>query len=134
MPTLVLPNVPARTHRRTRRRRDILLIAALGAAALVAPLMIPDGVEQRAPGSVERDVASRAFQGAWMLNDNPIGRVFLPGMRVSRVWQEPGHCGPTEIVPDARTRDYRAEVRLYSLFAIPGPVVQVRCGGANYSW
>ena len=134
MPTLVLPNVPARTRRRSRTRRDLLIIGGLTVAALTAPLLVPDGVDRLPPGSVEREVASRAYPGAWTLNDNPVGRVLLPGVRVTRVWPEPGHCGASEQAAEGRARDYRAEVRLHSLFAIPGPVVQIRCGGAAYSW
>jgi hypothetical protein len=134
VPTLVLPNVPTNTDARGRRFRDVAIGVALVIIALGAPHLVRDGIERYAPGSQELAVAYRAYQGAWTLNDNPVARVLLPVARVSRVWREPGHCALNEPRPRGEAADFRAEVRFYSLFGVPGPVVHVRCGGWAYVW
>ena len=60
--------------------------------------------------------------------DHPLQRLFIPAWRVVDVRREPGRCeeplGPLEL------RDYVADVRLYTLFALPYRTVAVTCGGA----
>jgi hypothetical protein len=67
-----------------------------------------------------------------MHNDNPLGRLALPAARVQRVWHEPGHCPRGEPGGSEPYAAWRAEVRYFTYFGIPGPRLQVRCGG--WAW
>jgi hypothetical protein len=101
----------------------------------LAPLwLIGSGVEgfDRGPDPRAAAMAHEAQMAAWMHNDNPIGRVLWPAARVERVWWEPGHCPSPGPGADGWLAAYRAQVRFYSFFAIPGPVLDVTCGG--WSW
>lgn len=112
-------------------RRRWLIVALLIVGWASAPFwLIPNGIHSF--DGAARQVAGEAHQAAWSHNDNPLGRLAFPAARVQRVWREPGHCRrgePGGLEPFA---DWRAEVRFFSYFAIPGPVVHVRCGG--WAW
>lgn len=113
--------------RSTSRRRIALLAAPLvlllGSA--IPRLLIPAGDLHADP--MARATAQDALESARQLNDNPLGRLLVPGMRVTRVWREPGHCRDPH--PPGPQADYRAEVRSYAWFGIPGPRIEAQCGG-----
>lgn len=97
-------------------------------------VLIHDGVKGFRGDPLAVVVAERAYNAAWMLNDNPLARVLLPAARVQNVEVVPGSCPsgwPGYGEPDA---DYTTHVRFYTLFAIPGPTVSVSCGGRRWSW
>ncbi len=114
-------------------------LAALGAglfAWALAPFWaIPDGVGRydRYEDPTFAYVGQEAYERAWMFNDNPIGRLALPAARVRRVWRDPGHCPPSDPGGREPYADWRAEVRYYTYFGIPGPVLHVSCGGWAWS-
>jgi hypothetical protein len=112
-----------------------LLLITAGGAWFLAPLwLIPSGGGEfrNHPDSAIREVAAAAHQAARMHNDNPIGRLLFPAARVTRVWRDPGHCPATEPGGREPHADYRAEVRLYTYFGVPGKTLQVTCGG--WAW
>ena len=82
---------------------------------------------------VEAAVAQQSYEATWALNTHTLGRLLYPGVRVVRVWRDPGHCAPNEPGGGEPAADYRAEVRAFSWFGIPGPTVEVTCGGLSYA-
>jgi hypothetical protein len=109
---------------------------ALGAvpALLLAGYAVPrwvvgSGLGRYAADPAAAAVASTAYEQVRALNDNPIGRVLFPGARVRRVWRAPGHCRASEPGGRRPHADYRAEVRMVGWFGVPGPAVDVTCGG-----
>lgn len=115
-----------------------LSLAVVGAVATLAVgyamprWWISTGLARFAADPQMATVARAAYDGVWTLNDNPLGRLAFPGARVHRVWRDPGHCSPTEPGGREPTADYRAEAQAYSWFGIPGPRVEVTCGGWSY--
>jgi hypothetical protein len=115
------------------RRLVVLGIAmkVLGVAGMLIPrFLIHDGVDNFRDDPLAYATATDAYKGAQQMNHR-VGKLLLPGARVRRVWREPGHCTATSA--NGPQADYRAEVRMYTWFGIPGPVVQARCGGAHYA-
>jgi hypothetical protein len=113
----------------------LLGLALLGLALLgfaIPRWLIATGVARYADDPLATAVAEAAYAAVWALNDNPLGRLALPGARVTRVWREPGHCPPGEPGGREPAADYRAEVQPYGWFGIPGPRVEVTCGGWSY--
>jgi hypothetical protein len=117
-----------------RRARVTALLSGLCAWALAPFWAIPDGIAgfDRHPDPTYAYVAQQAYNDAWMHNDNPIARLALPAVRVVRVWRDPGHCPPSEPGGREPYADWRAEVRFYTYFGIPGPLLRVTCGG--WAW
>jgi len=74
------------------------------------------------------EVARASSELAYAMLDHPVQRLFIPAWRVVDVRREPGRC--TELLGPSELRDYVAEVRLYTLFALPYRTVTVTCGGA----
>jgi hypothetical protein len=118
------------------RRTAALLLAVLtvSAAFLIPRLLVSDGVERFRDDRARYVVAAEAYEAAWLLNDNPVARLLLPVARVSEVRHEPGSCPAGEPGSDSPYAQYRARVRFYTLFAIPGPSVVVTCGGWRWMW
>lgn len=111
------------------RLRGLIAIIVFLILGFAAPRMIPDGVARYESDPTAYAVALEAKQAYWILN--PFTRLITPGVRVTRVWKEPGHCHDTR--PKDASGEYRAEVRGLLWFGIPGPSVHVQCGGWYYS-
>jgi hypothetical protein len=126
---LMLPRAAA-----WRRARMTALASGIGAWALAPFWAISDGIERldRHPDPTYAYVGQQAYHDAWMHHDNPIQRVAMPAVRVSRVWRDPGHCPQDDPGGREPYADWRAEVRFYTYFGIPGPVLSVTCGG--WAW
>jgi hypothetical protein len=127
---LILP----RTAARQRRARMTALVSGLVAWALAPFWAISDGIGRfdRHADPTYAYVAQQAYHDAWMHNDSPIARVAMPAARVRHVWRDPGHCSQDEPGGRQAYADWRAEVRFYTYFGIPGPVLRVTCGG--WAW
>jgi hypothetical protein len=108
------------------------VIAVVGFA--IPRWLVPDGLSRFRHDAHAWTVAVAAYQAAWMLNDNPIGRVLLPAARVEEVRHEPGSCPKGEPGSDGAMSQYTARVRFHSWFGIPGPSVRVTCGGWSVVW
>lgn len=122
------PGRPPR--RRPARRAALLALPALLAVGYAVPRwLIPSGVGRWDADPPAAAAARAALAAVWTLNDNPLGRLLVPGARVTRVWRDPGHCPPGDPGGREPTADWRAEARTYAWFGIPGPVVAVSCGG-----
>ena len=120
-----------RTRRAGRRALPALLalLALLAVGYAIPRWLIPSGVGRWAADPLAAAVARAALDAVRAMNDNPLGRLLVPGARVTRVWRDAGHCAPGEPGGREPTADWRAEARTYAWFGIPGPVVAVSCGG-----
>ncbi len=116
------------------RARITALVSGLGAWGLAPFWAISDGIGRldRHPDPTYAFIAQQAYNDAWMHHDNPIQRVAMPAVRVRRVWRDPGHCPRDEPGGREPYADWRAEVRFYTYFGIPGPLLHVTCGG--WAW
>jgi len=105
----------------------VLLLATIGFAV---PYAMDNGIASFRRDPVQYRVAMAALQDFWVLNRGGAASVMTPRARVTRVWIDEGHCH------DARagggTSDYRAAVRGIAWFGIPGPTVDVSCGGLQW--
>jgi hypothetical protein len=117
-----------------RRGRTIAVSAGVAAWGLAPFWAISDGVgrfdQHRDPTYAY--VAQQAYQAALMHNDNPLARLALPAVRVQRVWRDPGHCPSAEPGGREPHADWRADVRFFTYFGLPGPMLRVTCGG--WAW
>lgn len=77
--------------------------------------------------TAEATVGRASAELAYSMLDHPVQRLLLPAWRVVEVRSEKAHC--TEPLGEPALRDYVAEVRLYTLFALPYRTVTVTCGG-----
>jgi hypothetical protein len=109
----------------------LLAILILAAVGFYIPYATDNGVAKFRDDPIQYKVAVNALQGYWTLNRNPIAQIVTPGARVKRVWVQPGHCHDPR-ASDA-SADYRAEVQGLSWFGIPGPIVDVVCGGKQWA-
>ena len=107
-------------------------VAALLLVALLSPARRGDGVERYRSDPFAYATAVEAYRNAGMLLDHPGTRLFVRARRVTRVWRDPGHC--TQIRPNEVQSQYRATVRTYTWFGLPGPAVDAECGGWYVSW
>ncbi len=126
---MVLPSAPWQA-----RARSVTLGAGILAWALVPFWAISDGIQRF---DLHADptyayVAQQAYQAAWFHNDNPISRVAMPAARVERVWPDSERCMVSHPRGDEPFDGWRAEVRFYSYFGVPGPLLRVSCSG--WSW
>jgi hypothetical protein len=112
----------------------MVLAGGVIAWALAPFWAVSDGVGRfdRRADPTYAHVAQLAYQDAWTHNDNPIARLALPAARVQRVWRDPGHCPAGWPGGNEPYADWRADVRFYTYFGIPGPLLRVTCGG--WSW
>jgi hypothetical protein len=138
-PLLGSPEPRALTSDRSRpasRVRKWLVLGPLYALALVGLLTVGRWVTRAAAtggydagGEPAAETVARASSElAHAMLNHPLQRLFIPAWRVMDVRREPGRCeeplGPPEV------RAYVADVRLYTLFALPYRTVEVTCGGA----
>ncbi len=113
----------------------MLVLTLVAAAGVMLPRwLVPNGLTRFRQDANAWTVAVAAYQAAWMLNDNPIGRVLFPAARVEEVKHEPGSCPKGEPGSDGKLSQYTARVRFHTWFGIPGPTVRVTCGGWSYAW
>ena len=103
----------------------MLVILLLG--FLVPPHVIPSGVGRHRDDPLAHATAADAHAMAGQLLDNPLSRIPVRARRVTRVWRDPGHCRDPR--PSEAQGEYRAMVRLFTWFGLPGPTVNVTCGG-----
>ena len=78
------------------------------------------------PPSLEVATASLAF--ARPRYASPLDHLLFPAADV-RIGVWPASCPRTHLTDRIPNRVYYGKVQLYSLFGIPGPVVEARCGG-----
>lgn len=116
--------------------RKWLVLGPLYALALVGSVTVGHAVTRAVAGrgydagadAAAATVAREAHQLTYAMLDHPVQRLFIPGWRVVDVRLEPGRC--TEPLGEPALRDYVADVRLYTFFALPYRTVAVTCGGA----
>jgi hypothetical protein len=116
----------------------ILAASAATALLLIAGWYVPhrvvgDGIDHFADDPAKQVVAQGAYNGAWMLQDNPVLRGLTPAVRVTEVKRVPGHCSAGDPGSNEPNADYQARVQLYTFFAIPAGVVYATCGGWHWS-
>ena len=114
-------------------RRLSLLVIGLAVTALIGwavpRWLVGDGVEEFRSDPERHSMAAEAHDLTLRLQESPIERLFIPGVRVVRVEREPGHCEAGEPGASEPMADFTATVRLYSWFGIPAGEVRVSCGG-----
>ena len=128
---------PARTAREAtpqHSRRFVLLpVYALALVGLLAvgrwltPAVVSDGYDAGADVAAAT-VARASAELAYSTLDHPVQRLLIPARRVVDVRREPGNC--SEPLGPPEHREYVADVRLYTLFALLYRTVTVTCGGA----
>lgn len=106
----------------------VLLLALIG---FLVPYAMDNGIASFRRDPVQYRVAMAALQDFWAVNRSGAFNVITPRARVTRVWEDKAHCHDAR-VRGGETADYRAEVRGISWFAIPGPTVDVSCGGLQW--
>jgi hypothetical protein len=113
------------------KTRIALSLLILGMLGFFIPQAMDNGVAKFRDDPTQYRVAINALQGYWTLNRHAVARLVAPGARVRRVWVDPGHCH--DLRANDMTAEYRAEVQGLLWFGIPGPVVDVTCGGWSWS-
>ena len=119
------------TARLSAERRRLL--AAVFVLALVPlgftlpPRVISSGVERHRADPLAHATAVDAHAIVGVMLSNPLSRIAIRATRVTRVWRDPGHCRDPR--PNEAQGEYRATVRLFMWFGLPGPTMNVTCGG-----
>ena len=113
-----------------RNKFVILAVLVLAFIGFVVPYAIDNGIANFRRDPVQYRVAMGALQDYWVLERSGLSSLVTPRARVTRVWEDKGHCHDPRA--GGETSDYRAEVRGISWFAIPGPTVDVSCGGLQW--
>ena len=106
----------------------LLLLTVL--AGILVPYIADKGVGPFRNDPILYRVAVNARQSYWRINRDPVAKVVAPEARVTRVWRDAGHCHDTRA--NGETAEYRAEVRGIGWFGLPGPTVDVSCGGLQW--
>ena len=109
----------------------VLVVLILAVAGFIIPRSMDNGVPKFRDDPTLYRVAVSALQGYWTLNRDPISQLVAPGARVERVWVEPGHCRDARA--SGESANYRATVQGLWWYGIPGPIVDVTCGGMSWS-
>lgn len=140
-------------------RNLFLFIAAAVAVAILGMTVtlwrVDDGIDRFRENPLALTVARRAYVMAQVHRDNIFQRLLSPVATVVAVKRFAGHCldpvsevrqapasnrpgmpalmpGPAQ--PDAAAlREYKAQVRFYTFFAVPVADVSVSCGGDGAS-
>jgi hypothetical protein len=111
--------------------RVALVVLILAGIGYIIPQNMDNGVAKFRDDPTLYRVAVGALQAFWTLNRDTMARVRTPGATVRRVWLEQGHCHDARA--NGESKDYRAEVKGLGWFGIPGPIVDVTCGGMSWS-
>jgi hypothetical protein len=106
---------------------SLLLVALIG---FVVPYAMDNGIARFRRDPVQYRVAMAGLQDFWALNRGGVSSLITPRARVTRVWEDKGHCHDPRA--GGETSDYRAEVRGISWFALPGLTLDVSCGGLQW--
>jgi hypothetical protein len=113
-----------------RSRIVVLAVLLLALIGFVVPYGIDNGIAKFRRDPVQYRVAVASLQDFWVLDRGGVSSLITPRARVTRVWEDKGHCHDPRAVSE--TSDYRAEVRGISWFAIPTMTVDVSCGGLQW--
>jgi len=140
-------------------RTLLLLFAGATAVAIlgitITTWRIDDGLDRFRQDPLAHTVARDAYLMAQVHRDNIFQRLLAPFARVVSVTRRAGHClapasrvtqtplpagsGPPALarIPgrpaEAALREYTAQVRFYTFFAIPAGEVYLSCGGHDAS-
>ena len=116
-------------------RALLILLSAMAALALghiVARVVVPDGTAAFANDPQRTTTAVNAYDLAQTVClRRAVVRWVLPAARVTRVAHAPGHC--EDPGPDPSVQDYRATIRVHTLFGIPLSTITATCGGQSIS-
>ena len=112
-------------------RRLLLLLCAVPIYGLAAPFVLAS-LGQDEHTAVQARVAATSLRRSADYRPGLDFRLAFPAARVERVWYEPGSCPQDDPFAGHPNAQWRVELRYYSYFAVPGPVLQVRCGG--WAW
>lgn len=111
-----------------------LLLGALSVGELMPRAMMSDSLARYAASPPSYLVAALSQSHARDTYSSPLMRILYPMARVTNVAVWPANCPRTAATEGIPHREYYAEVQLYTLFNIPGPRMQSRCGGTRTSW
>lgn len=113
----------------------VLVLGALaGIGEAIPRWMISPGMERYPTDPVAYAVAQAAYDTVWMLNDNPIGRLFIPGAGSGgsgaiRATVPTGSRAPCSRWPSTARRSRPSPGLGYW-----GPMVHVWCGGCAFGY
>jgi hypothetical protein len=113
---------------RLRGRLYWALVAAVVAVALPRCSMLYNGVDRYRGNWRMHEAAHQAWLSASRGSVGTHARFFVQGVRVTRVWSEPGHC---PIASRDSSSHYRVDVQTYTFFAIPLERINFMCGGRS---
>ena len=111
-----------------------LLLGALSVGELMPRAMMSDSLARYAASPPSYLVAALSQSHARDTYSSPFMRILYPMARVTNVAVWPANCPRTAATGAIPHREYYAEVQLYTLFNIPGPRKQSRCGGTRTNW
>jgi len=111
-----------------------LLLGALSVGELMPRAMMSDSLARYAASPPSYLVAALSQSRARDTYSSPFMRILYPMARVTSVGVWPANCPRTAATEGIPHREYYAEVQLYTLFNIPGPRMQSRCGGTRTNW
>jgi len=111
-----------------------LLLGALSVGELMPRAMMSDSLARYAASPPSYLVAALSQSHARDTYSSPFMRILYPMARVTNVAVWPANCPRTAATEAIPHREYYAEVQLYTLFNIPGPRMQSRCGGTRTNW
>ena len=110
-----------------------LLVGLLLLGEAIPGLLFDRDVSRFASDPPSLTVAASAQAQARTKYGSPFARLLYPGSRVDvGVW--PANCPRTAATANVANRAYYSRVHLYTLFGVPGPVLEVRCGGTRARW
>jgi hypothetical protein len=112
----------------------VLLVGTLSVGELMPRVMVSETLSHYASNPPSYTIASVSQARARDTYGSPLMRVLYPSAKVVSVGVWPANCPRTSATQGLPNREYVAEVQLYSLFAIPGPRMESRCGGTRMNW
>ena len=112
----------------------VLLAGTLAVGELMPRVMVSENLSRYASSPPSYAIASMSQARARDTYGSPLMRVLYPSAAVVSVGVWPANCPRTAATQDMPNREYYAKVQLYSLFGIPGPRMEARCGGARMNW
>jgi hypothetical protein len=112
----------------------VLLVCTLSVGELMPRVMVSESLARYAASPPSYAIASLSQARARDTYGSPLMRVLYPSARVVSVDVWPANCPRTSATQDVPNREFYAQVQLYSLFGIPGPRMEARCGGTRMNW
>lgn len=119
---------------RTMFLGGLLLAGTLAVGELMPRVMVSESLSRYAASPPSYAIASVTQSRARDTYGSPLMRVLYPSAKVTSVGVWPGNCPRTAATESVPNREYYVRVQLYSLFAIPGPKMESRCGGTRMNW